>query len=102
MRAAVEWCSREYVGLPRILKIQSLPLEWIFEVMAKWDVSRRTAIEYLMTASVKIKLREKEDKRIEQEIIEKEADEIISEVCGNQDKELSACQDDTIISPELR
>jgi hypothetical protein len=74
MRAAIDWCSREYFGLPKILKASSLPDSWIYEVMAKWDVSKRTATEYLMVAAEKIKLREK-DRARQEEIMAKELSE---------------------------
>ena len=58
MLFAVHWCEEHYSGLPKVLKEKGLPEEWIYEVMARFNVARRTARDYLLTANAKIKLKE--------------------------------------------
>lgn len=88
MKMAIAWCANEYKGLPEVIKADKIPGDWIFETMAKWDVSKRTAIEYLNVASAKIKIIRKEEERereriaYEDEKIKDEANLVLNELVG--------------------
>lgn len=80
MQAAVRWCMNEYSGIDKLLlKVGSYPEEWIFEVMAKWSVSKRTAREYLGVAAAKLRLTEKERKEQEEMLLSSEIEQILGD-----------------------
>ena len=57
---AINWCVQTYPDLPSILKADdSLPDDWVNEVMGRFDVARRTARDYLFSANAKLKLKER-------------------------------------------